>query len=124
MRTIRPSYPNNPASIPLLVPLGEDFKAVDDVLPELESHLKKRFPAISEVRLRLRNRTPTPDAVAYATYLHDASLVLVFTGKTIAATVIAAVSKEAIEFLKRRVKRIRAGNKKRETLRRSRAKKR
>lgn len=55
MPTIGRSYLNNPVSIPLLVPLGEDFKAVADALPELESHLKRRYP--EELR-RKRNGPP------------------------------------------------------------------
>jgi hypothetical protein len=108
MPTIRPSYPNNPASIPLLVPLGKDFSAVADAIPELRSHLRERFPAIRDVSLRLRNPAPPPDIASYTPHLHDASLVLIFTGKAVATSVLAAVTKEAVDFLKRRAKKIKA----------------
>jgi len=102
-------YQNNLTDIPLRVPLGKDFAAAADAIPDLESHLRALFPTIREVSFRFRNPAPPPDAVARATYLHDASLILGFKVKTVAAAVIAAIAQEAIDFLKRRVKRIRPG---------------
>jgi hypothetical protein len=110
MATIRTMYSNNPSDIPLRVPLGKDFALVSDAIPELECQLKARYPKICEVRFTFRNPAPPPDAVANATYLHDASLILGFKEKTVAAAVIAVIAQEAIAFLKRRIKRIRPGH--------------
>ena len=80
-----------------------------DAIPELEFHLKALCPAIREVNISLRNPIPPPDSVTRASYLHDATLALVFKGKAVTAPVIAAIMQEAIGFLKQRVKRIRPG---------------
>lgn len=110
MPTVRKMYRNNPADIPILVPLGRDFSAVANAIQDLDSHLKMRYPAILEVRIALRNPTPPPDAVAYAKYLHDASLVISFAGKAVATTVIVDITKDAVAFLKKRMKRVKAGS--------------
>ena len=108
MAIIQTKYQHTPTDIPLRVPLGKDFAAVTDVIPELEGHLKERYPTIREVSIRFRNPAPPPNVVANATYLHDASLVLGFKEKTVAG-VIAVITQEAIDFVKQRVKRIRPG---------------
>ena len=111
--TVRPMYPNNPASIALRVPL-DGFAAVNDAIPELKAHLRARYPKLRGVEVKFRNPIPPMDTsnwrhLTYATYLHDASLMLMFTGKAIATAVIAEVSREAIKFLKKRVPKLKAG---------------
>ena len=103
--------PNSVVNIPILVPLGEEFKAVDDAIPDLKAHLRRRFPEIQMVLIRLKNPVPSPDSVEYATYLHEAYVVIVFTGITVATRVIDTVTDGAIKFLKRRAKRVEAKKK-------------
>lgn len=108
MSTIRRSP--NPGS-PVLVLLGMDFVTVAKALPELESHLKARFPEIREVKLRIQP-TPSsrPDGMVYSSFvLHEAWLALHFVGTTTGTVVITAITTEAIAFLKKRAKRIKDG---------------
>lgn len=119
MATVRSTYPNNPADIALQVPLGSDFAAVNAAIPELKSYLKVRYPKLRGVDIRLRNPLPL-DAnywyLTYTTYLHDASLVLTFTGKAMAAAVIWEIGREAIKFLKKHVPRLRIGRPRKRSL--------
>lgn len=112
------TYPNNPADIPLRVPL--DFAAVNAAMPELKSHLKARYPKLRGVDIRFRNPMPPLDAnYWHLTYLHDASLMLAFTGKAVATAVIAEISRDAIKFLKKRVPKLRIGRARKRSLSRN-----
>jgi len=98
-------YPNKSVHIPLLVPI--DNPSLFEAVAELEEHLKKRYPQIREVDIRLRNPIPLATAVNLATYRHEVSIVLKYVGKNLPSLV--TLLKIAVDFVKSRDKRVEAG---------------
>ncbi len=64
MATIRTMYPNNPADIPLRVPLGKDFAAVADATHPVEAN--QLLQVMLTYEAAIADRPPPPQTGADA----------------------------------------------------------
>jgi len=114
LRTIDPDNPTE-IDLTLRVPyFGNEADELRTAIPELQAHLKARYPGVQEVKFSYKN--PRPDiALQSWLYLHEAWILIALLNP-LTQKIMSNIADDAYKWLKKRF-RVKKGHSKRRSMR-------